>query len=308
MDRLTCFFAGLVIMAAAAALFFWCRQRRLKEELKDMQEILGDIRDGNGNRRILIPEGRMLSAPAYQMNEIVCGYEERLERLKRTEEANKQLMTSLSHDIRTPLTTLIGYLDAVRRGTAEGEEREEYIDIADRKAHDLKEYVDILFDWFKLNSDEYALVMQPEELAEMTRNLLKDWIPVFEEQGMAYEIAIPMQPLMCLVDRDAYSRILNNLIQNVLSHSRADCIGISLRGGREAVELCVWDNGVGIEEKDLAHIFERLYKCDKARSEKGSGLGLSIVRQIAGKMGGSISAASQPGIRTAFTVRFKISV
>lgn len=61
-------------------------------------------------------------------------------------------------------------------------------------------------------------------------------------------------------------------------------------------------------EKDLAHIFERLYKCDKARSEKGSGLGLSIVRQIAGKMGGSISAASQPGIRTAFTVRFKISV
>ena len=76
-------------------------------------------------------------------------------------------MTSLSHDVRTPLTTLIGYLDAAHKGLVTGKDRDDYIETARRKAHDLKEYIDVLFDWFKLNSNEFALEIQSVEAAEL---------------------------------------------------------------------------------------------------------------------------------------------
>ena len=92
---------------------------------------------------------------AYQVNNVVSGYEEELAAMRRNDEVTRQLMTSLSHDARTPLTTLIGYLDAVCKGVVSGDERERYIRTAGRKAYELKEYIDVLFDCFKLNSDEF---------------------------------------------------------------------------------------------------------------------------------------------------------
>ena len=112
-----------------------------------------------------------------------------------TEETNRQLMTSLSHDVRTPLTTLIGYLDAAHKGLVTGKDRDDYIETARRKAHDLKEYIDVLFDWYKLNSNEFALEIQSVEAAELTRNILIDWIPIFEDKQVDYDIDIPEQPV-----------------------------------------------------------------------------------------------------------------
>ncbi|WP_455709063.1 histidine kinase dimerization/phospho-acceptor domain-containing protein, partial [Faecalibacillus faecis] len=83
-------------------------------------------------------------------------------------------MTSLSHDVRTPLTTLIGYLDAALKVIVTGKDRDDYIETARRKAHDLKEYIDVLFDWFKLNSNEFAMDINIDEAAELTRNILID--------------------------------------------------------------------------------------------------------------------------------------
>ena len=101
-------------------------------------------------------------------------------------------------------------------------------------------------------------------------------------------------------------RIVNNLIQNVIAHSHADKIKIALSKKENNMELLLADNGVGIEKEDLKHIFERLYKCDKGRSEKGSGLGLSIVHQLVEKMGGSITVESLPGKGTEFMLLFPL--
>ena len=215
-------------------------------------------------------------------------------------------MTSLSHDVRTPLTTLIGYLDAAHKGIVTGKDKDEYVEIARRKAHDLKEYIDVLFDWFKLNSDEFVLSIDPVEAAELTRNILIDWIPIFEDKKIDYSIDIPEQPFRVRLDPDAYMRVLNNLVQNVIVHSHADKINISLSKQERTMRILVTDNGVGIEKDDLKHIFERLYKCDKGRSEKGSGLGLSIVHQLVEKMNGTITAESTPGNGTTFTLDFPL--
>lgn len=278
---------------------------RVKAQLSDMSEALEDIKSGNGNRRILSGSWEPTASLAWQINDIVRSYEDRLCAFRRTEETNRQLMTSLSHDVRTPLTTLIGYLDAVHRGIVAGRERDDYLETARQKAHDLKEYIDVLFDWFKLGSDEFTLKPVTADLTRLTRDILVDWIPVLEERQIKYTFHIPERPFPVKLDPDAYLRILNNLIQNVLAHSHADQIKLSLSGQKDGdTILTVSDNGRGIEKEDLEHIFERLYKCDQSRSQKGSGLGLSIVLQLVEKMGGTIRADSTPGAGTVFTLHF----
>lgn len=280
--------------------------RRVKAQINGMLDALEDIKAGNGNRRILSATDEFTASIAYEVNDIVSSYEKELSSFRQAEEVNKQLMTSLSHDVRTPLTTLIGYLDAAHKGIVTGKDKDEYVEIARRKAHDLKEYIDVLFDWFKLNSDEFVLLIDPVEAVELTRNILIDWIPIFEDKQIDYSIDIPEQPFRVRLDPDAYMRVLNNLIQNVIVHSHADKINISLSKQDGNMKIVVADNGVGIEKDDLKHIFERLYKCDKGRSEKGSGLGLSIVHQLAEKMNGTITAESTPGNGTMFALYFPL--
>ena len=300
----------IVVLSAASAvlavLTSFFRIRRVKKQIAEMADALNDVKNGNGNRRILSAANELTAPIAYEINEIVVSYENRLSVVRQAEETNRQLMTSLSHDVRTPLTTLLGYLDAAHKGIVAGNEREDYIETARRKAHELKEYIDVLFDWFKLNSNEFALEPESVEAAELTRNILIDWIPVFEDRQLDYSIDISEQPVRVRLDTDGYMRILNNIIQNVIAHSHADRIEISLSKQGGNMKLLLADNGVGIEKEDLKHIFERLYKCDKGRSEKGSGLGLSIVHQLVEKMGGSITAESQPGKGTAFTLIFPL--
>ena len=280
--------------------------RRVKAQINGMLDALEDIKAGNGNRRILSATDEFTASIAYEVNDIVSSYEKELSSFRQAEEVNKQLMTSLSHDVRTPLTTLIGYLDAAHKGIVTGKDKDEYVEIARRKAHDLKEYIDVLFDWFKLNSNEFVLAIDPVEAVELTRNILIDWIPIFEDKQIDYSIDIPEQPFRVQLDPDAYMRVLNNLIQNVIVHSHADKINISLSNQDGNMKIVVADNGVGIEKDDLKHIFERLYKCDKGRSEKGSGLGLSIVHQLVEKMNGTITAESTPGNGTMFALYFPL--
>lgn len=296
-----------IMIAIAAVLICWQVIRRVKNQIVEMTEALADIKDGNGNRRILSKTNEIIAPLAYEMNDIIVSYEDRLASFRQTEENNKQLMTSLSHDVRTPLTTLIGYLDAAHKGIVTGKDKDDYIETARRKAHDLKEYIDVLFDWFKLNSDEFVITMDKVETVELTRNILIDWIPVFEDKQIDYSIDIPEQPFWVKFDSDAYMRILNNLIQNVISHSHADKIGISLSKQHKNIKILVMDNGIGIEKEDLKHIFERLYKCDKGRSEKGSGLGLSIVHQLVEKMNGTITVESVEGEGTTFKIFFPLA-
>ena len=297
-----------IVIAVVAVLTSIVLVRRIKKQIAEMTDALVDVKNGNGNRRILSATNELTAPLAYEINEIVVTYESRLSAVRQTEETNRQLMTSLSHDVRTPLTTLIGYLDAAHKRLVTGKDRDDYIETARRKAHDLKEYIDVLFDWFKLNSNEFALEIQSIEAAEFTRNILIDWIPIFEDKQVDYDIDIPEQPVRVRLDTDSYMRIINNLIQNVIAHSHADKIKISLSKKENSMELLLADNGVGIEKEDLKHIFERLYKCDKGRSEKGSGLGLSIVHQLVEKMGGSIAVESIPGKGTEFSLRFPLEI
>ena len=299
----------------------------INKKISQSNEVLDDIKKGNGNRKILSKDNDNFSEIIYKINEIVYLYEEKLTEFRKMENANNQLLTSLSHDIRTPLTSIIGYTDAIKKellkdglndkydlqnviennNTLENNNViENYIDIVREKSYSLKEYLDNVFDWFKLNSNEFYLDLKDIEITELSRNIIKSWIVIFEEKDIDFDIEIEEKEIICNLDQNAYARVINNIIQNAVEHSKTKKIQISIKESNRKIFITIKDFGVGIEPDDLEHIFDRLYKCDKARNKVGSGLGLYITKELVEKMNGCINVKSEVGEGTEFEITFEI--
>ena len=299
----------------------------INKKISQSNEVLDDIKKGNGNRKILSKDNDNFSEIIYKINEIVYLYEEKLTEFRKKENANNQLLTSLSHDIRTPLTSIIGYTDAIKKellkdglnykydlqsvienhNTLENNNViENYIDIVREKSYSLKEYLDNVFDWFKLNSNEFYLDLKDTEITELSRNIIKSWIVIFEEKDIDFDIEIEEKEIICNLDQNAYARVINNIIQNAVEHSKTKKIQISIKESNRKIFITIKDFGVGIEPDDLEHIFDRLYKCDKARNKVGSGLGLYITKELVEKMNGCINVKSEVGEGTEFEITFEI--
>lgn len=211
-------------------------------------------------------------------------------------------MTSLSHDVKTPLASLVGYLEAIENGLVTGTERDEYIHVAADKANRLKDFVTALFEWVKLDAGEQIFHFEIFDINELSRNIIAEWIPLLESAELHYEIEIPEQECAVRIDPNAYTRIINNLLQNIIIHSEADHMTLCIAEDAQRAKITVSDNGKGISPDDLPHIFERMYQCDHSRFAKGNGLGLSIARELVSAHKGKITAASTPGTETSFTV------
>lgn len=304
-----------------------CKVISINKKISESNEVLDDIKKGNGNRKILSKDNDNFSEIIYKINEIVYLYEEKLTEFRKKENANNQLLTSLSHDIRTPLTSIIGYTDAIKKvllkyglnykydlqsvienhNTLENNKIiENYIDIVREKSYSLKEYLDNVFDWFKLNSNEFYLDLKDTEITELSRNIIKSWIVIFEEKDIDFDIEIEEKEIICNLDQNAYARVINNIIQNAVEHSKTKKIQISIKESNRKIFITIKDFGVGIEPDDLEHIFDRLYKCDKARNKVGSGLGLYITKELVEKMNGCINVKSEVGEGTEFEITFEI--
>lgn len=299
----------------------------INKKISESIEVLDYIKKGNGNRKILSKDNDNFSEIIYKINEIVYLYEEKLTEFRKKENANNQLLTSLSHDIRTPLTSIIGYTDAIKKellkyglnykydlqsviennNTLENNNViENYIDIVREKSYYLKEYLDNVFDWFKLNSNEFYLDLKDTEITELSRNIIKSWIVIFEEKDIDFDIEIEEKEIISNLDQNAYARVINNIIQNAVEHSKTKKIQISIKESNRKIFITIKDFGVGIEPDDLKHIFDRLYKCDKARNKVGSGLGLYITKELVEKMNGCIDVKSEVGEGTEFEITFEI--
>ncbi len=289
-------FSLLVVFYLAAKL------HRVRQQLVLIKDALADIKSGNLNRRVLTRENDMAKQICYDINAIALANQARFIQQKQADQAYKRLMTSLSHDVKTPLASLVGYLEAIENGMVVGEEKEEYLRVVSDKAHRLKEFVVSLFEWVKLDAKEQVFHFELVDLNELSRSIVADWVPALENNSLEYEFEIPETEYSIRIDPNAYTRILNNLFQNVIVHSTATHInlGITENAQRAVITLC--DNGRGISPEDIPHIFERMYQCDHSRSAKGNGLGLSITKELVSAHKGTIQAVSSPGIKTIFTI------
>lgn len=276
---------------------------KVSEQLSIIEDSLVDIKKGNWNRRILVNENDITKTICYFINDIAMNSQTQLVQLKQSEQAYKRLMTSLSHDVRTPLTSLVGYLEAIQEKFVTGKEKEEYLEIALSKAHHLKGFVEVLFDWVKLDAKEQVFKLEEHDINEFTRDILINWIPTFEEEHFQYNIDISDKECFIRLDPNAYIRIINNLIQNAIAHSEGTKIDLQISENEQNIIVQVSDNGKGISTHDLPHIFDRLYQSDESRSTNGNGLGLAIARELVYLHKGTIHAQNLLSGGTTFIVK-----
>lgn len=292
----------LLILLSVICLLQFFHIHSLHRELKGWLCGLNDMRQ-NPRQKLFARKRGNTAAITFTLNAILEDYQAQLQQLRKADTVNKQLLTNLSHDIRTPLASLLGYLEALQTGTAA--DPHEYLSISYQKALALKALVDMLFEWSKITSNEQSYHLRLEDINELTREAIIDWLPILKKKQIRLDMDVSESELPVTLDRMAYKRILNNLVQNAVYHGRCSVITIQIIKESGTAALRISNNGSLIPQEKLPYLFDRLYKCDTSRSEPGSGLGLAITRELTLAMGGSIEAESSGTNGTTFTLFFQ---
>ncbi len=200
----------------------------------------------------------------------------------------KGTITNLSHDIRTPLTSLDGYFQLLT-DSKEEEERTKYIKIIKERINSLKDMLEELFTYTKLQSNDYSLELKKYNLNKILYETIFSFYDDFKTLEIEPEIEIGNDSIYILCNDVALKRIIQNIIKNTLVHGK-DNISVKMEQMGSTVRISFSNNFEVGEDMDIEQVFERFYKADTARNHTSTGLGLSIARELALKMGGTIDA------------------
>lgn len=268
------------------------------------------FKETNKSQKLLIKRKSEISDLILEVNNLLDAYSELQVSKKHQEDSRKKLLANLSHDIRTPLTSIIGYIDALKDGVVSTEEEQkEFIDILSMKSKNLKDLTDQIFNIAKIDSDEIQMDYEYIELNEFMRNTIIDFIPQLEKYSIDFVNEIKEENFIILADRISLTRIFQNIIKNTIQHGRdGQLMGIRTRLSNKYYRVVIWDRGKGIPKAKQQYIFERLFKVDDSRKNEtsNSGLGMSIAKKLVEKHNGNIFLKSEENNITEFFVELPI--
>ncbi|MBO4416018.1 MAG: HAMP domain-containing histidine kinase [Lachnospiraceae bacterium] len=213
----------------------------------------------------------------------------------RQDEALRETIANLSHDIRTPLTSLDGYFQLLSAEGVTQERKEYYADIIRSRLTSLTEMLDELFTYAKLQDPNYEIELMPMDMAAVTAEVLLSFYDDISKNGDSPVVEIPDEAITINCSKSAYTRVIQNIVKNALMHGRNLSVKMYKNSG-EAIVVCSDEPLSSDVQIDINRVFDRFYKADKARSGKGSGLGLAISKELVQKMGGRIEARYDNGI------------
>jgi signal transduction histidine kinase len=219
-------------------------------------------------------------------------------------ESMKKMLSNVSHDLRTPLTVMLGYIDQINNNEKVTElDKKYYLSKLGIKTNEVITLINDFFSLSKLESGDKEITLTNTNISEAIREVVLSFYNIVTEKHLSMEIELPDKDIYCLANREALIRILNNLISNSLKYgSDGTSIGIKLYEEENLIWIEQWDNGKGISLSDKDKIFQRLYTVEDSRNKdySGSGLGLTIVKTLVQKMNGDIFVESLPYNKTAF--------
>lgn len=279
--------------------------KKIESDYKYINARLLDIINNSENNYILIPSDiKVVKETAKGINNLLEKFNDRQIDYNRNQKVILQIFTNISHDLRTPITVLKGYIEMLYLQS----QKEDLppaihatIEKMQRNSQELVHSINNLFNLAKIQSGDMVFHIQKVNLTQVCHEIILEFYTILEEEKFHVEVNIEDKPLYANVDIEAVGRILKNLIDNAIKYGNAGkFLGISLYKKDNHIYIEVEDHGVGISEKDKIHIFTRAYTADR---KKGNGLGLAISQELADSMGGSISVVSIPQEKTVFTIR-----
>lgn len=216
---------------------------------------------------------------------------------ERLDRDRQRMIADISHDIKTPVTVIAGYADALAAGKIPPEDQPRCLEAIRSRTQALTGLVNAFHEYAKVEHPAFVLHTERTDLCEFLRVYLAGKYGEIDLAGFTLEVSIPETPLFCALDPFQFTRVLDNLLSNSLRHNRlGTLLAVSLRGGGKTAVLTVADNGSGIPPKQMQTIFEPFVVGSDARSSGGSGLGLSITRRIVALHGGTIALSAHPAL------------
>ena len=222
---------------------------------------------------------------------------------REAEKRKSDFLLSLAHDIRTPLTSVLGYLSLLEEGKAGEAEREKYLSITLRKARQMQELVEEFFEAARLTYAGVKLRLQPIDLSVLLLQLADEMLPQLTAAGRALRVTLP-ERIPVMADPDQLVRVFQNLLRNACAYGEEGTVLLTASAGKRQAAVSVSNPGT-VPEEALSRLFERLYRRDPSRGSGGAGLGLTIAREIVRLHGGTVSARCADG-RTVFTVTLPV--
>ena len=302
------FVLGLAAAALAAVVLYQQfafrtgTQRKLREIHQRLKAILDE---DSGGRLMVFTDNKELMELAAQINRLLEKSAKVEADFCRSEISSRKMLSNISHDMKTPMTVIRGYLEIMRtKGTAEPEMLEK----AEQKAQALMELIDSFFSLAKLEAGDTDMTISRMDVCEICRESVLEFYEILTGADFQVEIGLPDEAVYAQGNREALQRILGNLISNVIRYgSEGKYLGVFLRSDERFIYVDVADKGKGIDSAFAQSVFERLFTMEdsRSRSVQGNGLGLTIAKKLAEQMGGNLTLESDPSVRTVFTVSLK---
>ena len=287
--------AVISVLLGIACIYLIVSKILIKRELRRMAREIEQINFSDSRCRLTIqvPDASLAQLAA-AVNNMRQKYQEEAAEYIRREEEYKQSMADISHDLRTPLTAMKGYLKLLRKEGLEPDRQKEYVEIAYDKSDTLNNLVTSLFELARLECNAYHFEREQVDVREVMEQELIAFYPEFMDRGLEPEIDLAENRMLIYADPTAIQRILNNLIQNVLNHGSGE-IRMKSYMKEEWAWVEISNAAPNLDLEDVGRLFTRAYTAERARSHTSSGLGLSIVRAFAEQMEGAAKAELKEG-------------
>ena len=275
-------------------------------KLRAISDKLKEIIEKDSDEQITVfTENKDLMELAAQINALLEKYLKIKADYRRSEITSKKMLSNISHDIKTPMTVILGYLEIMQLSeTPSGE----MLKKVERKAQSVMELINQFFTLSKIESGDMDIELSRVDICEICRESVLDFYELLSNKKFYVKVDMPETPIYIQGNKEALQRILFNLISNVIRYGAdGKYLGISLQDDDRNVYVDVTDKGKGIDRAFADSIFDRLFTMEDSRNRniQGNGLGLTIAQNLAQRLGGTITLESIPHEKTTFTVRLK---
>lgn len=301
----------VIIGIGIFSISFLLLQGRSLKYIGKISSAIQNISEGDLNTQVEVAGDDEFAAMAANLNKMEEDIRDLMDKEREAERTKNELITNVAHDLRTPLTSIIGYLELLSGSgvTLPQEMQKKYIDIAYTKAKRLEKLIEDLFGFTKLNYGKVSMNVGRVDIVKLLSQLLEEFYPSFADNNLTYELKSNVPAQMIAADGNLLARLFDNLINNAIKYgAEGKKILVKIRAEDEIVTVSVTNYGYVIPKDELPLIFNKFYRVEQSRSvyTGGTGLGLAISKNIVDMHGGSIAVTSDLN-GTVFTVKLKVN-
>lgn len=286
-------------------IYFLLFIKRIVKDMTYISDRIIDIADGKSDEKIIIERQDEIGEIAGRINEMTEQINQLITSERDALQSNKDLLACVAHDLRTPITSVKGYLDlALDTKHYDLEQRQKYVRIAQTKANRLEYLIHDLFNYTKLTSGEIALHRSKIDLVQLVEQMVEEFYPLFQEEELECTTKYNISYLEMNMDGELIARAVQNLLSNAIKYGKdGKHVYVELECLEQEVQIRVTNYGLVIPEESIKHLFDKFYRVERSRNVKtgGTGLGLNIAQEIVHLHGGRIQVTSGAS-GTCFTI------